>query len=110
MSILSGEKKKETHENRGPEFQPGKAQPLVRKLDNLLAAAQFPGKVFKHGIVPVVLFHGQWITNIEISEVGFYSSMVFTQPRLFRRISLASLGGGLLTNCHHDGSGSASKT
>ncbi len=36
-------------------FLPGKAQSLVRKLNHSLAAVKFPGKVFKYGIIPVVL-------------------------------------------------------
>lgn len=36
------------------ELLPGKAQPLARKLNNLLAVVEVPGKV-KHCIVPMVL-------------------------------------------------------
>ena len=38
-------KKKKTMEIAILEFLPGKAQPLVRKLDSLLAAVEFPGNV-----------------------------------------------------------------
>ncbi len=54
--FLSGEEeKKKTMETAILEFLPVKAQPLVRKLDSLLAAVEVPGNVFKHCIVPVVL-------------------------------------------------------
>ena len=108
--ILSDEKKKKFIETAILELLPGKAQPLVRKLDNLLAAVGFPRKVFKDGIVPVVLLRGLWITKIEISEPRFHLSLVFTQQQLLWRILLAFLGGPLLTNCHCNGSGSASRT
>ena len=61
-----------------PDVLPGKAQPLVRKLDNLLAAVKVPGKVFKHGIIPVVLLQGQRIAKVEVSQPGLHPSLVFT--------------------------------
>lgn len=57
---------------------PGKAQQLVRKLDNLLAAVKVPGKGFKHGIIPVVLLQGQRIAKVEVSQPGLHPSLVFT--------------------------------
>ena len=51
---------------------PGKAQPLVYKLDNLLAAVELPGKIFKHGVLPGVLLQNQRIIEIEISEPGLH--------------------------------------
>ena len=58
MYILTEEKKKEkNHVNCHPGFCLER-QDRVRKLNNLLTAVEVPGKVFKHGIVPVELLHG----------------------------------------------------
>ena len=87
------------------ELLPGMAQPLVRKLDNLLAAVECPGKIFKHGIIPAVLLQGHRVTKLEIPEPGFHSSLMFTWKQLLRRILLILLRSRLLTSCHHNTSG-----
>ena len=59
------------------EVLPGKAQPLLRKLINLLAAVVFSGKGLKHGIIPGILLQGQRLTKIKTSEPVFHPSLVF---------------------------------
>ena len=108
--VFSPGKKNENHENCDPGFLPGKASPLMRKLDHLLAAAvKVCGIVPKYSIVPVVLVQGKWITDTEVSKLGLHSSLVFAIHRFLRRILLAALGARLLTNHHRDGTRRAHK-
>lgn len=87
-------RKKKFMETAIPDGLPGQA---------LLAAVIFPGTA------PWVLLQGQWITEIEISELGLHSSFVFMQQQILRRISLILLGAWQLTNRHRKRFGSASR-
>ena len=108
--FFSPAKKNENHENCDPGFLPGKARPLIRKLDHLLAAAvKVRGIVPKYCIVPVVLVQGKCFTESEVSKLGLHSSLVVTKHHFLRGILLATLGARLFRNHHRNGTGRAHK-